>query len=82
MPKEIKEKKKVKGRIKFGGMPDFVYIPHGGFMSHWCCKCKTRHIWHFYIVRGKKRKNDVVEITMMMDKKGTKLRKFYERISN
>jgi len=66
-------------KIKFPPMPDFLYIQHGSFMSQWCCKCGNRHIWHFYIVRGNEREEDMVELTGFQDNIGTKLRKCYEK---
>jgi len=68
-----------KKRFDFPELPAFMMIGNDGFFSQWCCKCGTRHIWHFHVVRGKKPEDDIVYISGFYDETATKLRKFYER---
>lgn len=68
--------------IKFNQIEFPVYITGdgNGFMSQWCCGCGLRHIWHFKIHEGdKSTKGNFIEINMMADDTGTKLRKFYKK---
>ena len=55
------------------------YVENNGFMFQWCCKCKSRHIWHFHIVRGKESEDDYIEISCGRDTVAEKLRKFHEK---
>lgn len=55
------------------------YVYNNSFMFQWCCKCGSRHIWHFHIERGKKPKDDYVELCVGRDPVAEKLRKHYEK---
>lgn len=72
----------MKKKIKFNQLEFPLYIAGDGtgFMSQWCCDCKNRHIWHFKIHKGDKKTGGAfIEINMMGDETGTKLRKFYDK---
>ena len=73
--------KKIK--INFNQLEFPIYIAgDGGFLSQWCCDCGSRHIWHFRVLKGDKSTDgSFIEIDLMGDKVGTKLRKFYEKIT-
>ena len=66
-------------KIKFNEMDLPCNVPDTAFMSQWCCKCGTRHIWYFSVVRGKIPEEDEIYIDCFRDAKGEELRKFYER---
>lgn len=71
-----------RNKIKFNQVEFPIYITGNGngFFSQWCCGCGLRHIWHFKTYRQKKIEDDFIEINMMADDVGTKLRKKYENI--
>lgn len=71
-------KSKRKFKINFNQVDYDFELGNKGFMIQWCCKCHSRHIWHFNIIRGKKPKDDYIEISMVRDFGAEKLRKFYE----
>ncbi len=73
----------MKKKINFNQIefPIFIAGDGNGFMSQWCCGCGLRHIWHFKIHKGDKKTGGAfIEINMMQDDMGTKLRKQYEII--
>ena len=70
---------KIKQIIKFHNMPARTLVANNGWISQWCCTCKTRHILFVKINKGNKETNgDYIEINWFQDNMGTKLRKFYE----
>ena len=67
-----------KTKINFNEMPPETFVANNGFVSQWCCTCKTRHILHFKIHKGDKSTGGAfIEINWFQDNMGTKLRKFY-----
>ena len=60
-------------KIKFDQVDNPFLIADNGFFSQWCCNCGMRHIWHFKMHKG------FIEVSIMNDDKGTKLRKHYEK---
>lgn len=66
-------------KIKFGDDELPLYLKNNGFLSQWCCKCGSRHIWHFIILRGKTKEEDEIFLTSFRDEKAEELRRFYER---
>lgn len=65
--------------IKFPKMDNTEYMGQDSFLFQWCCDCKSRHVWHFHIVRGKTPEEDYIVITCAKDGVATKLRKAYEK---
>ena len=66
-------------KIKFNQVQNTEYVADDGWMFQWCCGCGLRHIWHFTIHDGDKRGGRFIEINGIDDRKGTELRKFYEK---
>ena len=67
-------------KINFNEMPAETYVANNGWVSQWCCACKTRHILHFKIHKGDKETGgNYIEINWFQDNLGTSLRKFYEK---
>ena len=65
--------------IKFKELKFPLVIKTDSFISQWCCKCGSRHIWHFIVLRDKKEKDDEIYIDLFRDFKGEELRNFYKR---
>jgi len=66
-------------KITFDDLEFPLALPSGGAIYQWCCKCGSRHIWTFEVMRGRSVKDDEIFITCHRDIKAEKLRRFYEK---
>ena len=57
-----------------------IVIENKDFMFQWCCDCGLRHIHFAEIERGKKPKDDKVNLYLIRDDHATNYRKDYERL--
>jgi len=51
----------------------------GDISFHVCCDCNLRHVVKYRVIRGKKPKDDMIELEYIRDEMGTEAMRYYEK---
>ena len=62
-----KRKKEPKEALEIPYAPYPTTVKNNGFWHQWCCDCNLRHTYFFRVIRGKKPKDDKIEMFIERD---------------